>query len=95
MNSSIYFNSLFSKEFQLIGSVLFPSVTVELKNILDDSRFHVKRNDDIYIIVTLFHVKFMKSSNINDRVNENSIICEKNNDTVLYFNNYGSEEDIA
>ena len=93
MNSSIYFNGLFSKEFKIIGSVLYPSVTVELKNILSDSRFHVKNNDDIYIIVPLFHTKVMMSSNINDRVNENSIICEKNNDTVLYFNNYGTEED--
>ena len=93
MNSSIYFNNLFSREFQLIGSLLYSSVTVDLKSVLDDSRFHVKNNDDIYIIVPLFHVKVMKSSNINDRVNENSIICEKNNDTVLYFNNYGTEED--
>ena len=93
MNSSIYFNNLFSREFQLIGSLLYPSVTVDLKSVLEDSRFHVKNNDDIYIIVPLFHVKVMGSSNINDKVNENSIICEKNNDTVLYFNNYGTEED--
>ena len=77
----------------MIGSLLYPSVTVDLKSVLEDSRFHVKNNDDIYIIVPLFHVKVMGSSNINDKVNENSIICEKNNDTVLYFNNYGTEED--
>lgn len=86
MNESLYFKDLFSKELKKIGNQLRPQVTISIQEILNDSRFFVKQNDDIYIIVPLFHVEQMHSDNKNDKVNENSIICEKNNNTILYFN---------
>ena len=86
MNESLYFESLFSSELKRVCSYIKPKVKISLKDILDDKRFFIKQNDDIYIIIPLFYVDIMKSDNPNDKINENGIICEKNNNTILIFN---------
>lgn len=101
VKNNLYFSGLFNSELKLIANNVKQKKSYKLDEIKDNPLFYIDLSSDVYSIIPLFNVEMIKgvdengnefehlniiSTNPNDIVSEKGIICEKNNNTILYFN---------
>lgn len=81
----MYFEGLDSEFCEFLENKVLYNYHVRLKNIFDNNLFHVVDHDNFYEVHPLFNYETCVSSNPKDHIEGNTLILQKNNDTLLTF----------
>ena len=84
----MYFSSIANHELVNFHEKVNVNYHVKISEVFNNKLFIVEEMGELLKVIPLFYTKIITSSNPNDRIVENKVIlCENNNDTVLYFDN--------
>lgn len=84
----MYFSSIANHELVNFHGKVNVNYHVKISEVFNNKLFIVEEMGELLKVIPLFYTKTITSSNPNDHIIENKVIlCENNNDTVLYFDN--------